>query len=156
VEITLYNIGKTNSAQLIRLSNEYSQRINRFVRFTQIDIPDVRKTKNMPSDTIMKKEGDKILQAARGSYMVLLDERGKQFTSREFSVWLESKMSQSIKHLAFITGGAWGVSEEVRQAAHLKIALSKMTFTHELARLVFIEQFYRALTILNNLPYHND
>ena len=106
----------------------------------------------------MKKlEGELILKTAgKANLLVLLDDKGKMLSSQEFAGWVESHMNRGIRELAFVSGGAWGFSDEVYQSAQEKLSLSRMTFTHQMVRLIFCEQLYRAFTILKGMPYHNE
>ena len=106
---------------------------------------------------LKEKEGKKILESLKeGDYTVLLDEKGKELRTVEFSTWLGTRLMQPGKRLVFVVGGAWGFAEEVYTKADMKISLSKMTFPHQLVRLIFIEQLYRALSIIKGSPYHHE
>lgn len=125
--------------------------------FEFLEIPDIKRGKNPPPDELKKKEGEKILGLLDArDYVVLLDEKGKTYSSREFAKLLQDKMLQRVKNITFIIGGAYGFSGEVYERAHQQLSLSRMTFPHDLVRLLFIEQLYRGLSILQNLPYHHD
>jgi len=157
MNISLFVIGKTNFAFVKEGIATYTKRLKRYVNFELIELPDVKGAKNMSPDELKKREGeifDKKIKS--GDFIVLLDEKGKQFTSREFASFIHNKSLQSTKHLVFIVGGAYGFSEKMYQTAHSKISLSKMTFSHQIIRVIFMEQFYRAYTIINGDPYHND
>lgn len=157
MKLILYNIGKTDIPYIGRGIEEYKKRINHFVNFSIADITAVKHTKNMSPAELTDKEGELILNAVMGNNLiVLLDENGKEYTTREFSDWLKKIMDQSVKKVAFVSGGAYGFSESVYRASHQKLSLSKMTFTHQMIRLIFTEQLYRALTIIRGIPYHND
>ena len=120
-------------------------------------IPDIKNVKNLSESQQKEKEGELILKSMQpGDYLVLLDEKGKDFTSMQFSAYIEKKMHSVPKRLVFVVGGPYGFSEAVYNAAKEKISLSKMTFSHQMIRLIFIEQIYRAMTILNNEPYHHE
>ena len=120
-------------------------------------IPDIKNVKNLSEAQQKEKEGELILKTLQsGDYLVLLDEKGKEFTSMQFSTYIEKKMHTVPKRLVFVVGGPYGFSEAVYKAAAEKISLSKMTFSHQMIRLIFIEQIYRAMTILNNEPYHHE
>ena len=120
-------------------------------------IPDIKNVKNLREEQQKEKEGELILKMLQpGDYLVLLDEHGKSFTSMEFATYLERKMHVVSKRLVFVIGGPYGFSEAVYKAASEKISLSKMTFSHQMIRLIFVEQIYRAMTILNNEPYHHE
>lgn len=157
MKLTLYNVGKTDNAYIMHGIDDYKKRIMHFADFSIIDIHAVKHSKSTTPAELTAREGEIILDFVSGNNLiVLLDEKGKEYTTREFSDWLKRTMNQSIKKVAFISGGAYGFSEDVYQASHLQISLSKMTFTHQMARLIFIEQLYRALTIIRGIPYHND
>jgi 23S rRNA (pseudouridine1915-N3)-methyltransferase len=120
-------------------------------------IPELKNTKSLSMEQQKEKEGELILKALQpGDVVVLLDEHGKEFRSVEFASWIERKMHTVNKRLVFIVGGPYGFSPKVYEAAHEKISLSKMTFSHQMIRLIFVEQLYRAFTILNNNPYHHE
>ena len=157
MKISLFVIGKTNFAFVKEGIATYTKRLKRYVNFEMVELPDVKGAKNMSPDELKKREGeifDKKIKS--GDFIVLLDEKGKQFTSREFASFIQNKSLQSTKHLVFVVGGAYGFSEKMYQTAHSKISLSKMTFSHQIIRVIFMEQFYRAYTIINEDPYHND
>lgn len=135
----------------------YSSRIRKYAGFEIITIPDIRNTKNMPGVELKNREGDKILEAInKEDFVVLLDERGKEFRTVEFAGWLEKKMASSVKRVIFVIGGAWGFSDDVYSRADMKMSLSKMTFPHQLVRLLFAEQLYRAFTVTRGEPYHHE
>ena len=137
--------------------DEFCKRLEHYFPFGLEIIPDIKNTKHLPVGQQKTKEGELILQSFQaGDYIVLLDERGKEFTSVKFAEFIEKKIHTGSKRLVFVIGGAYGFSPAVYEAAHEKIALSKMTFPHQLIRLIFVEQLYRAMTILHNEPYHHD
>ena len=157
MKFTLYNIGKTDVEYIRQGIEDYTGRISHFTDFSIIDLPAVKHTKKTSPDDLTSREGDMILKAVSGAnLMILLDEKGKEFTTNEFSNWLKNVMNQGIKKIAFVTGGAYGFSENLYRNSSFQIALSKFTFTHQMARLIFVEQFYRALTIVKGIPYHNN
>lgn len=157
MKLTLYNIGKTDSSYIVDGIEDYVKRINHFIDFSIIYLPNIKHSKNLGSELICKKEGEMLLKAtAKCNFIVLLDEKGKEFSSTGFAKWFSGIMTQSYRDVAFIIGGAYGFSPEVYRKASLKISLSKMTFTHQLARLFFVEQLYRAFTIIKGIPYHNE
>ena len=120
-------------------------------------IPDIKNVRNLSESQQKEKEGELILKTLQpGDYLVLLDEKGKEFTSVQFSAYMERKMHTVPKRLVFVVGGPYGFSDAVYKAAAEKISLSKMTFSHQMIRLIFIEQIYRAMTILSNEPYHHE
>lgn len=149
-------IGKTDSKELQALTVSYEKRLKRYVKYELEIIPDIKNSKNLSKKQQKEKEGDLILKKTNSSdVLVLLDENGKQYSSVEFSKYLQKKMNSSIKRLVFVIGGPYGFSEEVYQKVHGKISLSSMTFSHQMVRLFFMEQIYRAFTILKNEPYHH-
>ena len=157
MKITLVVIGKTNGKFLIEGINEYTKRLSYYIPFNIDYLPDVKNNKKLSEDQQKTLEGNTILGALEKSdYVVLLDEHGKEFTSIEFSKYIEKKMTSVPKRLVFIVGGPYGFSQEVKERANEKISLSKMTFSHEMIRLIFTEQLYRAFAILNNEPYHHE
>ena len=149
--------GKTRNSFLTEGIKEYQKRIVHYLPFKLREIPDLKNIKNFSPLQVKEMEGTLILQSVSdGDILVLLDEKGKEFSSREFAVFIESQMVGGVKNLVFAVGGAWGFSPRVYKRANHKISLSKMTFPHQLVRLIFMEQFYRALTIIKGEPYHND
>ena len=156
MKITLLAIGKTDDRNLQTLIEEYSSRLKHYISFDFELIPDIKKVKNLSEIQQKSKEGQEILKRLSSSdTLVLLDENGKSFSSVGFSAYLQKKMNSGLKNLVFIIGGPYGFSEEIYQRANGKIALSQMTFSHQMVRLFFIEQLYRGLTILRNEPYHH-
>ena len=157
MKISLVVIGKTDAAYFVDAINEYKNRLVHYIPFEMEVIPDIKNVKNLREDQQKEKEGELILKTLQsGDYLVLLDEHGKSFTSMEFSTYIERKMHVVPKRLVFVIGGPYGFSESVYKAASEKISLSKMTFSHQMIRLIFVEQIYRAMTILNNEPYHHE
>lgn len=154
--IKLLAIGKTDSSQLKELIEVYQKRLQHYVNFEIELIPDLKKTKNLSEDQQKDKEGELILKRlAPTDVLILFDEKGKQYTSIEFSSFLQKKMNSGIKQLVFLIGGPYGFSNEIYAKASGKISLSKMTFSHQMVRLFITEQIYRAYTILKNEPYHH-
>ena len=154
--IKLLAIGKTDSSQLQELIDVYQKRLHHYVNFEIELIPDLKKTKNLSEDQQKEKEGELILKKlAPTDVLILFDEKGKNYTSVEFSSFLQKKMNSGIKQLVFLIGGPYGFSNEVYTKAMGKISLSKMTFSHQMVRLFITEQIYRAFTILRNEPYHH-
>ena len=156
MKITLIVIGKTDNTQLLSLMEDYSKRLGYYVSFEMDIVPDIKNAKNL-SETLQKKaEGDEILKRITTSdTLILLDEKGKTYSSEKFSEFLQKKMNSGLKNLVFVIGGPYGFSEEIYQRANGKLSLSTMTFSHQMVRLFFIEQLYRAFTILRNEPYHH-
>ena len=154
--IKLIAIGKTDSQALLQLISEYENRLKHYVKFDLTIIPDIKNTKNLSETQQKEKEGELILkQLTNTDVLVLLDENGKQFSSVDFSSYLQKKMNAGLKQLVFVIGGPYGFSPEVYNKAQGKISLSKMTFSHQMVRLFIVEQVYRAFTILRNEPYHH-
>lgn len=157
MKIALIVIGKTDAGYFVEAINEYKNRLVHYIPFELEVISDIKNVKNLSEPQQKEKEGELILKALQpGDYLVLLDEKGKEFTSMQFSAYLEKKMHTVPKRLVFVVGGPYGFSEAVYKASAEKISLSKMTFSHQMIRLIFVEQIYRAMTILNNEPYHHE
>jgi len=155
--IKLLAIGKTDSSQLQELIQVYQKRLQHYINFKIELIPDLKKTKNLSEDQQKEKEGELILKRlASTDILILFDEKGKHYTSVEFSTFLQKKMNTGIKQLVFLIGGPYGFSNQVYSKASGKISLSKMTFSHQMVRLFITEQVYRAFTILKNEPYHHN
>jgi len=156
MKIKLIAIGKTDSKDLQPLIEEYSKRLSFYVSFNIEIIPDIKNAKNLSKKQQKIAEGNELLKRIEKSdTIIILDEKGKTFSSVEFSVFLQKKMNSGLKNLIFIIGGPYGFSEEIYQRANAKISLSTMTFSHQMIRLFFIEQLYRGFTILRNEPYHH-
>lgn len=157
MRFSLICIGKTDDREISSLINYYKTRLPKHWNFELIEIPDAKNTKNLSPD-LLKKEESKLFfqQIENNDWIVLLDEKGKEFTSRAFSEKIDFWLGSSTKRVCFLIGGAYGFSEEIYQRANEKISLSKMTFTHQMIRLFFTEQLYRAATIIQGKPYHND
>jgi 23S rRNA (pseudouridine1915-N3)-methyltransferase len=155
--ITLIVVGKTDSKHLEALIADYKKRLSFFVKFDTLIIPDLKKRKNMDIELQKEKEGQVILsKITTADFVVLLDENGAEYTSTKMASWVQKRMNSGLKNLVFVIGGPYGFSTEVYQRANQKLALSKMTFSHQMIRLFFVEQVYRAFTILKNLPYHHE
>jgi len=150
-------IGKTNQDFVQKGLDEFCARLKHYIPFELEIIPDIKNTKNLSFEQQKEREGELILKTFQsGDFIVLLDEKGKEFTSLKFAEYLEKKTHTVSKRLVFVIGGPYGFSQKVYEAAFEKIALSKMTFSHQLIRVIFAEQLYRAMTILNNEPYHHE
>jgi len=157
MKIKLLAIGKTDNKQLIQLIDEYQNRLKHYVKFELEIINDIKNSKNLSEDQQKEKEGELILNRLQNTdQLVLLDDKGKHFTSIEFSKYLQKKMNSGIKQLVLVIGGPYGFSDTVYQKAQGKISLSKMTFSHQMIRLFIVEQIYRCFTILRNEPYHHE
>lgn len=157
MNIKLIAIGKTDNKNLQALIEEYTKRLGFYIKFDLDVIPDIKNVKNLSESEQKVKEGQLILSKVTPTdQLILLDENGKEFNSVGFSDFLQKKMNSGIKTLVFVIGGPYGFSEEVYQKAQGKVALSQMTFSHQMVRLFVIEQIYRGFTILNNEPYHHN
>lgn len=150
-------IGKTGKSFLEEGENEYLKRLKHYIPVERIEIPDLKNQKKLTFEQIKELEGKEILAKIQsGDQLILLDERGKHYSSVDFANFLQQRFNSGGKALAFVVGGAYGFSEEVYAAASAKISLSTMTFSHQMVRMIFFEQLYRAMTILKNEPYHHD
>lgn len=157
MKITLLVVGRTIESHFIKAIDDYTQRTQRYIAFDMQVIPELKNTKNITEDQQKEKEAELILKALNPTdYVVLLDERGKEFRSMEFAEWIEKKMITVNKRLVFIIGGPYGFSQAIYSLAQEKISLSKMTFSHQMIRLFFIEQLYRAFNIIQGGPYHHE
>ena len=156
MKTALLQMEKTTEGYVSEGLEIYSSRIRKYTGFEIITIADIKNTRNMPSGEQKIKEGRKIVEAlGKNDYIILLDERGKELDTSEFARWIEKKLADSGKRLVFIIGGAWGFSEELYSRADSNFSLSKMTFPHQMVRLLFAEQLYRAFTIIKGDPYHH-
>lgn len=157
MKTTLLVVGRTVEQYYITAINDYIQRTKRFITFDMEVIPELKNTKNISMELQKEKEGELICKAFQpGDVIVLLDEHGKEMRSLEFAEWMKRKMNTVNKRLVFVIGGPYGFSQKVYDVAHEKISMSKMTFSHQMIRLIFVEQIYRAMTILNGGPYHHE
>lgn len=157
MKITLICIGKTRDRNLVDGIEKYMSRISHYISFDFVTLPDLKTTSRLSETQQKEKEGAMILGALQDSdRVILLDERGTQMTSREFAQSIDRQMNAGLKRLVFIIGGPYGFSQNVYNRADAKLSLSKMTFSHEMVRLFFVEQIYRAMTILRGEPYHHD
>lgn len=149
-------VGKTVNKHFAAGINDYTERISHYMPFDIITIPELKNTKNLTEQQQKQMEGDLIAKQLQPSdTVVLLDEHGSEFRSVEFARWLEQKRNTS-RRLVFIIGGPYGFSDRIYDRANEKISLSKMTFSHQMVRLIFTEQIYRACTIINGEPYHHE
>ena len=156
MKIKLFCIGKTNFGYIKEGIGIYSSRIGHFVDFEMICLPDVKNSKNMALEELKKKEGASLLKIVGSTdWLCVLDENGNTYNSESFASLFEKKLEQSLKQMIFCIGGAYGFSKEVYERADMKLSLSKMTFSHQIIRLIFLEQLYRAFTIIKGIPYHN-
>ena len=156
MNIKLIAIGKTDNKNLQSLIDEYQKRLSFYIKFDLDVIPDIKNVKNLSESQQKEKEGELILAKIMPTdQLILLDEKGKNFSSIGFSEDLQKKMNSGVKTLVFVIGGPYGFSDAVYAKANGKTSLSLMTFSHQMVRLFFIEQLYRGFTILKNEPYHN-
>jgi len=156
MKFVLINIGKTIDIHLSSLQEQYQNRLKHYLSFEVVNIPELKNTKNLSASEQAAKESESILKKLEvGDNVILLDERGTEFSSIEFADFLSKKMHSSNKRIVFVTGGAYGSSEELYRRANDMVSLSRMTFSHQMVRLIFVEQLYRAMTILKGEPYHH-
>lgn len=157
MKIKLLTIGATPKNYLQEGEQLFEKRLVNYIPFEKIEISDLKNAKNLSKDQIKTEEGKQILQKiSTTDFVVLLDERGKEMRSIDFADWLQQVMNQGPKHIVFVVGGPYGFSDEVYARANRKLSLSKMTFSHQMIRLFFMEQLYRAFSILKNEPYHHE
>jgi 23S rRNA (pseudouridine1915-N3)-methyltransferase len=157
MKLTLVQTGKTVETYIREAVAVYEKRIAKYARFETLTLPDIRNAKNMPPSVLKEKEGEKMLEVMRPDDMViLLDDKGKEFTTLQFASFLTERMMSSKKRILFVIGGAWGFDEKVYERADHKMSLSRLTFSHQLVRLLFAEQLYRALTVIAGDPYHHE
>jgi 23S rRNA (pseudouridine1915-N3)-methyltransferase len=157
MKVEFWLTGKTSFAYLDEGMATYEKRLSHYLPFQTSVLPEAKNAKNLPPEQLKLKEGDVVLSKLKpDDFLVLLDERGKQLTSVEFANFMEQKLQLSQKRMIFLVGGAWGFSEEIYSRAGFKLSLSKMTFSHQMIRLFFLEQLYRAMTILRGEAYHNE
>ena len=157
MKIVLLTIGKTSERYLRDGIQHYQNRLKHYIPFEIIEIPNIKKAQNLSKTELKRKEGLLITQYIKSSdYVILLDDKGKTSSSLDFSQKLERWLNSGKKRLLFVVGGAYGFSDEIYSKAPEKFSLSKMTFSHQMVRLFFAEQLYRAFTILKNEPYHHE
>ncbi len=157
MKIVLLQTGKTAERYLAEGLTNYEERVRRYSSFETITLPDIRKTRNMPAEDQRAKEGAQMLRIFRDDdFIVILDDKGREFSTIEFSSWLERSLMIQKKRILFVIGGPWGFTEEIRGKADLTMSLSRMTFSHQMVRLLFLEQLYRAFTVIRGEPYHHE
>ena len=157
MKTTLLVVGKTVEKHYITIINDYTERVKHYISFDIEVIPELKNTKSITQEQQKEKEGELILKALQpGDTVVLLDEGGKEFRSVEFASWMERKLNTVNKRLVFVIGGPYGFSPSVYAATSEKLSLSKMTFSHQMIRILFVEQLYRAMNILNGGAYHHE
>ena len=156
MNIKLIVVGKTDDSNLNELIAQYTKRLAHYINFSIEILPDIKQAKNLSESEQKTREGAQILaKIGAGDVLILLDEKGKQFSSMDFAAQLQKRMNSGVKQLVYVIGGPYGFSEELYSKAQGKISLSSMTFSHQMIRLFFIEQLYRGFTILRNEPYHH-
>lgn len=156
MKITLLVVGKTTDSHIEALIQEYQKRLTHYLPFTLQVIPELKNTKALTSEQQKQAEGELILRTITpATDLILLDEHGKEYRSIEFADYIQKRMSSG-RDVVFVVGGPYGFSEAVYRRANGKISLSKMTFSHQMVRLFFVEQIYRAMTILRGEPYHHE
>jgi len=157
MKIILAQIGKTVDKNISEIADFYSSRIAKYNSIETITLPNLKNTKKMPIDEQKQKEWKQILQViGNDDFVVVLDEKGKEMRTIEFAEWLKKIFMMPVKRLVFVIGGAWGFSDEIYNRANYKMSLSKLTFPHQLVRLIFLEQLYRVFTVLKGEPYHHE
>ncbi|MFN2394958.1 MAG: 23S rRNA (pseudouridine(1915)-N(3))-methyltransferase RlmH [Bacteroidales bacterium] len=157
MKITLVTIGKTENNFLKEGIDIYLKRLKHYINFSIIEIPAVKKSASLAPEIIKEKEAELITKhISKADCIVLLDEKGKEMSSTEFSKFLQKKMNTGIRELIFVVGGAWGFNESLKKTAHHTLSLSRLTFSHQMVRLFFVEQLYRAFTIMKGESYHNE
>ncbi len=157
MKITLLTVGRTDVEWVRKGLDLYVSRLRHYVPFSLIEIPELKNVSALAREQIKQKEGELVLKALKPSdCVILLDERGREYRSIEFSAMLEDRMSRGGRDLVFVVGGAYGFSDAVYSRSDEKISLSKMTFSHQMVRTIFAEQLYRAFTIMKGEPYHHE
>ena len=157
MRINLILVGKTNSKTFQAIIDDYSGRVTHYSPFEVTVIPELKNTKSLSQEQQKQMEGELILRLVQESdYVVLLDEHGKELRSIDFATWISKKQQTVSRRLVFIIGGPYGFSQDVYKRANEQLSLSKMTFSHQMVRMIFIEQLYRAFTILKGEQYHHE
>ena len=157
MKIKLIVVGKTNAKYLLEGEREYELRLSHYIKLEEIIVPDVKQAGKLSKVELKKKEGLLILGKLENSdHVILLDDKGKSYSSLQFSEFLQQKLNSGLKSLVFVIGGAFGFSDEVYQRANSKLSLSKMTFSHQMVRLIFKEQLYRGFSIMKGEKYHHE
>ncbi|MBU3814607.1 MAG: 23S rRNA (pseudouridine(1915)-N(3))-methyltransferase RlmH [Candidatus Bacteroides intestinipullorum] len=157
MKTVLLVVGRTVEPHFITAINDYVQRTRRYLSFELEVIPELKNTRNLSTDVQKEREADLILKAMQpGDVVVLLDEGGREMRSVEFADWMKHKMNTVSRRLVFVVGGPYGFAKRIYDVAHEKLSLSRMTFSHQMVRLIFVEQLYRAMSILHGSPYHHE
>jgi len=155
MKIKIIVVGKTKEKFLQLGEEEFQRRLASYGRLESVVVKEEKAVSNKGEQTVRLKEGERILsQLSKGAFVVALDRRGEQLSSEQLAEFLQQKMNEGCGELVFIIGGTWGLGENVLKTAHRVLSLSKMTFTHEMSRLILLEQLYRAVTILKGMKYH--
>lgn len=157
MKVTFLVVGRTIDKHLTTLINDYAERVKHYVPFEMVVVPELKNTKALSAEQQKERESELLQKQLRpGDHIVLLDEGGHEFRSMEFAAYLEKKQAQAARRLVFIVGGPYGFAPAIYALANEKVSLSKMTFSHQMVRLFFVEQLYRAMTILRGEPYHHE
>ena len=157
MKTVLLVVGKTVEQHYVAAIADYVERVKHYIPFDMEVIPELKNTKSLSMEQQKEREGSLIIKSLQpGDVVVLLDEKGKEFRSVEFASWMEGKLNTVTRRLVFVVGGPYGFSKSVYALANDKISLSKMTFSHQMIRLIFVEQLYRAMNILHGGPYHHE
>lgn len=156
MRITLTLVGKTDQEFFVQAIEEYRKRITRYCKFEIKTIPEPRNTKSMPVEVQLQKEAEAIVPLTQGvAEVILLDEHGQEFNSVDFASFVEKRINTGQRDILFVIGGPYGFAEKVKKMAHTRISLSRLTFSHQLVRVIFMEQLFRAFTIIKGEPYHH-
>lgn len=157
MKINVLFLGKTKQSFVSEGEKEYLKRLQKYVPVQLYVLSDPKNASKLSPEELKKAEGEIIMKNLdKGTVLVLLDENGSEFTSRNFSNWIQKRINTGPKSITFVVGGAYGFSEDVYKMAAFKVSLSKMTFSHQMVRMIFLEQLYRGFSILKNEPYHHD
>ncbi|MBM3419826.1 MAG: 23S rRNA (pseudouridine(1915)-N(3))-methyltransferase RlmH [Bacteroidetes bacterium] len=157
MKVYFIQTGKTSEKHVADGVEQYVARIRRSIPFETITVPAVRNSRAMPAEEVKKREGQAIMSVIPSdSYVILLDERGTEYSTTEFASFMRRSLSGTRRNICFVSGGAWGFSQEAYGRADMKLSLSKLTFPHQLVRLLFMEQLYRVLTLIEGKPYHHE
>lgn len=157
MKVCLLVIGKTDMSYIREGIEEYEKRLRFYVPYEMKIMPDIKNTKNLSEMQQKEKEAEMILgQVENSDFVILLDEHGREYSSKDFADFLAQKMLGGIKRLVFVIGGPYGFAEQLYQRVQMRVSLSRMTFSHQMVRMIFVEQLYRAMTILKGEPYHHE
>lgn len=157
MKIRLLTVGKTDTDWIRTGIAVYRDRLNHYINFSITELPDIRNTASLSKDQIKSREGDLILKSlGSGDHVILMDEKGREFTSSEWASWIGNKLAHLSGDLVFVIGGPYGFSEAVYARSNGMVSLSRMTFSHQMVRVIFTEQLYRSFTIIRGEPYHHE